>query len=78
MNGYEKANPRSNRAIKRHKVIYNRFVELRAKKFEEDPIEARYLPVGYYADIIAEDPLIDLQPYTIVRIINSFIKGRRK
>lgn len=45
---------------------------------EENPIEARYLSVSYYADVISQDPLIGLQPYTIVRIINSFVKGRRK
>lgn len=78
MNGYDKANPRSNRAINLHKEIFNRYEELRTKKMEENPTEARYLSVSYYADVISQDPLIGLQPYTIVRIINSFVKGKRK
>ena len=78
MNGYEKANPRSNRAINLHKEIFRRYQELQSKKMDENPTEARFLSVSYYAEVISQDPLIGLQPYTIVRIINSFIKGRRK
>ena len=78
MNGYSKDNPRSNRALNLHKEIYDRYRELRSKKMAENPIEARYLTVSYYAEVISQDPLIGLQPYTIVRIINSFVKGKRK
>ena len=65
-------------ATKLHRVIFEMYTNLRRDKMETDPIAARYLGVTYYADIISQHPLIQLSQSTIVRIINSFIRGYRK
>lgn len=65
-------------ATKLHRVIYEMYTDLRREKMLTDPIAARYLGVTYYADIISQHPLIQLTQSTIVRIINSFIRGYRK
>lgn len=65
-------------ATKLQKVVFEMYSDLRKKKMEEDPVAAKYLTTNYYAEIIAQNPLIDLQQSTIVRIINSFIRGYRQ
>ena len=65
-------------ATKLQRIVYDMYTDLRKKKTEEDSIAAKFLGVSYYAEIIAQNPLISLQPSTIVRIINSFIRGYRK
>lgn len=65
-------------ATKLHKVIYEMYTNLRQEKKANDPVAAKYLGVTYYADIISQHPLIQLSPSTIVRIINSFIRGYRR
>lgn len=65
-------------ATKLQQAVYDMYIALRKKKVEEDPIAAKFLSLSYYAEIIAQNPLIALQPSTIVRIINSFIRGYRK
>lgn len=65
-------------ATKLHREIYEMYTNLRREKKETDPIAAKYLGVTYYAEIISQHPLIQLTPNTIVRIINSFIRGYRR
>lgn len=65
-------------APKLHKVIYEMYTNLRQEKKDNDPTAAKYLGVSYYAEIISQHPLIQLSPSTIVRIINSFIRGYRR
>lgn len=62
----------------RHRAVYDLFLQLRSEKQKNSPIEAKYLGVSYYADVISQNPLIGLNKNTIVRIINSFVKGLRK
>lgn len=65
-------------ATKLQKAVFLMYSELRKEKIEQDPVAAKYLTTNYYAEIITQNPLIDLQQSTIVRIINSFIRGYRK
>ena len=74
-NYYESSNQT---ATKLQQVVYDMYISLRKKKMEADPIAAKFLGLSYYAEIISQNPLIALQPSTIVRIINSFIRGYRR
>ena len=67
-----------NDATKLQRAVFDMYLELRKQKSIDDPIAARYLGASYYAEVIAQNPLIDLQPSTIVRIMNSFVRGYRK
>ena len=65
-------------ATKLQRAVYAMYLALRKSKIEQEPIAAKYLGVSYYAEIISQNPMIDLQPSTIVRIINGFTRGYRK
>ena len=62
----------------KHRRIFELYVGLLEEERQANPERARYIGKGYFANIIAKDPLVALKPEYIARIISKQLKNGNK
>lgn len=62
----------------KHDAVYNLYLQYTAEIKRDNPLMASYLPISYFAEIIAQLPEICLTAEYVQKIIRKRIKSRNK